>query len=107
MTYLGRDEVLHVLTPREQDVFERIARGLEIKEIAHELQIGYQTVKRHIAHAKGKLCARNQLEIAILMYGGRPQAMPDAPEHPIRFSLARACDPEPAWRGSLRYRTRA
>lgn len=104
MAYLDRDEVLRILTPREQDVVERIALGLEIKEIAEELRIGYQTAKMHIARAKGKLGARNQLEIAILMHGGRPQAMPEAHEHPIRF--CGGIEMEPVWRGALPYSIR-
>mgnify|MGYP001278551450 CR=1 FL=1 len=104
MTYLRTDELMSVLTPREQDVVDRIARGLEIKEIAHELQIGYHTAKMHIARAKHKLGARNQIEIAILLHGGRPQAMPAAHEHPIR--LCREMAPEAAWRHTMRYRVR-
>ena len=76
MPYLQREELLRALTPRERDVVERIALGLEIKEIAHELRIGYQTAKMHIQRAKRKLGARNQVEIAILMHGGRPRAAP-------------------------------
>jgi DNA-binding CsgD family transcriptional regulator len=84
MSYLPKEELLHVLTPREQEVVECIAGGLEIKEIARELQIGYHTTKMHIRSAKGKLGARNQLEIAILLHGGHPQAMPEAAQHPLR-----------------------
>jgi DNA-binding CsgD family transcriptional regulator len=104
MPYLPKEELLHVLTPREQEVVECIATGLEIKEIAHELQIGYHTTKMHIAHAKRKLGARNQLEIAILLHGGRPQAMPAAHEHPLRLCAEGAA--APPWRGSLRYSAR-
>ncbi len=104
MSYLPKEEILHVLTPREQEVVERIASGLEIKEIAHELQIGYHTAKMHIAHAKRKLGARNQLEIAILLHGGRPQAMPEASEHPLRLCAERAS--APTWHGTLRYSAR-
>lgn len=104
MTYLRTDELMSVLTPREQDVVARIARGLEVKEIAHELQIGYHTAKMHIARAKRKLGARNQLEIAILLHGGQPQAMPAAHEHPVRLCYEGTI--EAAWRNSLRYSTR-
>ena len=95
MAYLSKDEVLGVLTPRERDVVERIARGLEIKEIAHDLDIGYQTAKMHIARAKDKLCARNQLEIALVMHGVKPAHMPPAHEHPVR--LCRSIEAAPAW----------
>ncbi len=99
MTYLRKDEVMSILTSRERDVVERIALGLEIKEIADELHIGYQTAKMHIARAKSKLGARNQLEIAILLHGGRPQAMPDAHEHPIRMCCGIAT--RPTWRPTV------
>lgn len=99
MTYLRKDEVMSILTSRERDVVERIALGLEIKEIADELHIGYQTAKMHIARAKSKLGARNQLEIAILLHGGRPQAMPDAHEHPIRMCCGIAT--YPTWRRTV------
>ncbi len=100
MSYLRREEILRALTPRERDVVERIAGGLEIKEIARELRIGYQTVKMHIRGAKGKIGARNQLEIAILMHGGRPRTMPEPHEHPLR----RGAESEqgPLWQGRLR-----
>jgi DNA-binding CsgD family transcriptional regulator len=101
MSYLHRAEILRVLTRREQDVVERVAKGLEIKEIAHDLGIGYQTVKMHIRGAKGKLGARNQLELAILMHGGQPSSMPDAHKHPLHSSGQ--IDREPAWHSHLRF----
>ena len=101
MAYLSKDELLGALTPRERDVVERIARGLEIKEIARELGINYQTAKMHIARAKRKLFARNQVEIAILMHGGQPESMPAAHEHPVR--LCHPAEPEPHWRGHMRH----
>lgn len=105
MSYLQREEILRALTPREQDVVERIALGLEIKEIAHELCIGYQTAKMHIRSAKGKLGVRNQLEIAILMHGGRPHAAPDAHKHPLRRGYGRSTEMQPTWRNHLRFTT--
>jgi DNA-binding CsgD family transcriptional regulator len=101
MAYLQREEILQALTPRERDVVERIASGLEIKEIARELRIGYHTVKMHIRSAKGKLGARNQLEIAILMHGGQPRTMPAPGEHPLRRS--EHVERDPIWRGQLRF----
>ncbi len=101
MSYLEREEILRALTPREQDVAERIAKGLEIKEIAHDLCIGYQTTKMHIRRVKDKLDARNQLEIAILMHGGRPRAAPEASKHPLRRSYD-GIEMLPVWRNHLR-----
>src|SRR5690242_13975425 len=89
------------LTPREQEAVFGVARGLEIKEIARSMGIGYHTAKMHIHSAKAKLGARNQLEVAILYHGGTPASMENLPhvEKPIesaptwsshqRFSQAR------------------
>lgn len=66
------------LTPRETDVAERVADGLEIKEIARELGIQYQTVKMHIRAAKGKMGVRNQIELALTMRGYTPRSLRSA-----------------------------
>lgn len=72
LSVVGTEPQAVPLTKREREVAALIGEGLEIKEIAHELGIGYQTTKMHIRGVKGKLGVRNQLEIAILMHGGGP-----------------------------------
>lgn len=71
----GRAMECQKLSPRERDVAARVAEGLEIKEIASELGIGYHTVKMHIRAAKRKMGVRNQLELALVMVGKTPRSL--------------------------------
>ena len=50
------------LTPREQEVLELLARGLQNKEISAELHITPRTVKFHVSSLLGKLGAGNRTE---------------------------------------------
>jgi DNA-binding NarL/FixJ family response regulator len=54
------------LTPRELDVFKRLARGLANKEIARELGLQEVTVKLHVKTLYRKIGARNRTEAALL-----------------------------------------
>mgnify|MGYP002639680359 FL=1 len=53
------------LTPREQEVLERIARGLSNKLIARELDIVESTVKVHVKHLLQKYHFNSRTEAAI------------------------------------------
>jgi DNA-binding NarL/FixJ family response regulator len=53
------------LTPREQQVLDRIARGLSNKEIAQKLRISEKTVKQHITRILAKIGGRNRVEAAL------------------------------------------
>ena len=55
------------LTVRERQVAEAVARGLRNKQIAEELGISAETVKRHLASIYGKLAVRGRLALAIYM----------------------------------------
>lgn len=44
-----------LLTPREMDVLACAARDLTVEATAAALDIGYETVKTHRAHARAKL----------------------------------------------------
>jgi len=57
---------LESLTPREQEVLERIADGLSNKEIAAQLSISEHTVKFHIASILSKLGATSRTEAVTL-----------------------------------------
>jgi two-component system OmpR family response regulator len=64
------------LTPREQEVFELLARGLQNAEIASRLVISPKTVGTHIAHIYEKLGARSRVEA--LNAGQRHELLPTA-----------------------------
>ncbi len=59
-----RDEARSVetLSPREHEVLQLMARGLQNKEIAAELVISERTVKFHVSSILGKLGAGNRTE---------------------------------------------
>lgn len=50
------------ITPRERETLVLLASGCSRQEIADELGIGYETVKRHLRNAYRKLGARNSIE---------------------------------------------
>ena len=50
------------ITPREKDVLELLAQGLQNKEIADRLGIAVRTVKFHVGSLLGKLNAGNRTE---------------------------------------------
>jgi DNA-binding NarL/FixJ family response regulator len=54
------------LTPREQDVLERITRGHTNREIAADLFISEKTASVHVSNIKSKLGANGRAEIAAI-----------------------------------------
>jgi DNA-binding NarL/FixJ family response regulator len=68
-----------VLTEREFEVLQMVARGMSNAEIAEELTISPATAKTHVAHLLTKLDARDRIQLVIIAYqtglsdsGGRP-----------------------------------
>ena len=84
------DRLQRILTEREFEVLQMVARGMSNAEIAEELTISPATAKTHVAHLLTKLDARDRIQLVIIAYqtwlhnsGGRP---PEPPDYPLRFS---------------------
>jgi FixJ family two-component response regulator len=54
------------LTPREKQVFERVARGLLNKQIARELGTSERTIKAHRQKVMEKMGARSLAELVVM-----------------------------------------
>jgi len=64
---------LNALSPREEEVFRHVARGLRNGEIAEKLSISEETVKTHLSRIFRKLGVRDRVELAIYASrAGRP-----------------------------------
>ena len=61
------------LTKREEQILDRVARGLTNKEIAKDLQISEKTVKHYMTNIMQKLQVRNRVEAA-LVFKKKPTA---------------------------------
>jgi two-component system, NarL family, response regulator LiaR len=51
-----------LLSPREKEVLEWLAKGLVYKEIAQRLGVGSETVKKHLKNIYQKLHVQNKIE---------------------------------------------
>lgn len=63
-------EGLEELSNREKEILEQLSRGLMYKEIAAELFISPETVRKHVYHIYEKLHVTNRIE-AVNKYFGR------------------------------------
>jgi DNA-binding NarL/FixJ family response regulator len=66
------DPVAHLdqLTNREREILEQLSRGLMYKEIASQLYLSPETVRKHVYHIYEKLHVNNRVE-AVNKYFGR------------------------------------
>lgn len=66
----SKTEPLDTLSKREKEILEMVAKGLIYKEIADQLFISAETVKKHVYHIYEKLHVNNRVE-AVNKYFGR------------------------------------
>jgi DNA-binding NarL/FixJ family response regulator len=57
---------LRRLSDRERQIADSVARGMKNRDIAQQLNISENTVKRHLQSIFGKTGARDRLELAVL-----------------------------------------
>jgi DNA-binding NarL/FixJ family response regulator len=57
-------EVVDLLSPREFDVFCRLARGMNAHEVASDLHLGYKTVANYNTQIKNKLKVNTAADLA-------------------------------------------
>ncbi len=67
----GANTEASVLTPREKEVLEYLAKGMLYKEIAEQLGISFHTVRQHIGKIYEKLHVQNKTEAINKVYGNR------------------------------------
>lgn len=63
------DKETSVLTPREKEVLEQLAKGMLYKEIGDQLGISFNTVRQHIAKIYEKLHVQNRMEAINKVFG--------------------------------------
>lgn len=64
-----REKADALLSNREKEILELLSKGLMYKEIAEELYIGQETVRKHVYHIYEKLHVNNRLEAVNKYYG--------------------------------------
>jgi DNA-binding NarL/FixJ family response regulator len=65
----GNDAKLGVLSNREKEILELLAKGLLYKEISAQLFISQETVRKHVYHIYEKLHVNNRVEAVNKFFG--------------------------------------
>ncbi|HZJ76255.1 MAG TPA: response regulator transcription factor [Oscillospiraceae bacterium] len=65
-TVVSENEILDELTPREHDVLQELGKGLSNYEIAKNLYIAENTVKKHVSSILSKLDLTHRTQAALL-----------------------------------------
>jgi DNA-binding NarL/FixJ family response regulator len=65
----GETEELDVLTPREKEILELLSKGLMYKEIAAQIYLSPETVRKHVYHIYEKLHVSNRVAAVNKYYG--------------------------------------
>ena len=68
------------LSPRELEVLELVARGLDNNEIAAELCISPRTAKNHVSNILSKLGVSNRIQAAVYWHRGLADRCCDQPD---------------------------
>jgi DNA-binding NarL/FixJ family response regulator len=63
------DQELDILSTREREILEHLSRGLMYKEIAAELFLSPETVRKHVYHIYEKLHVNNRVAAVNKFYG--------------------------------------
>ena len=63
--FVGDEEFLSPLTPREMEILELVVQGMSNRKIAYNLGISHQTVKNHMTAILRKLGATGRTEAAV------------------------------------------
>jgi DNA-binding NarL/FixJ family response regulator len=62
---------LALLTPRERDVLELVAKGLSNDEVSEALYVSVPTVKTHVSNLLTKLNLENRVQVVVWAYENR------------------------------------
>ena len=80
--YLMETDKMH-LTPREQQIADRVSLGWKYPEIAEDLSLRYTTLKTYACRLYRKLGVNSQLQLALMMRGAAvPISLPKPPKKP-------------------------
>lgn len=69
ITYTHANESLDILSRREKEILGMLSKGLLYKEIAEQVYVSTETVKKHVYHIYEKLHVSNRVEAVNKFFG--------------------------------------